>query len=157
MILLPHKQLTRTFSAAATLRIADSCLIRSTFSCSWSTTRSIFVLFKRFTMTFSRLATCTKVKCRWKSLNLYVRKSVPLLTWYPISCRKYLPNNNILFYRYEMKPVQQPYLPFSTTGSNGKSSFQAAGSGPTFRLSPGVYMIVKLSFLFPRFRNDEQS
>lgn len=48
-----------TCSAAAARRTADSALMRSTLSCSWSTSFSTLVLFRRLTIGFSRFAIWT--------------------------------------------------------------------------------------------------
>lgn len=49
------------FSAAAARRIAVSFLIRSTLSCSWLTSFSIFVLLRRLTIAFSRFSMWTRL------------------------------------------------------------------------------------------------
>ena len=58
-----------TCAATCALRIADSALTRSTLSCSWSTSFSIFVLLSRLTIGFSRLATCTERELQFCSVG----------------------------------------------------------------------------------------
>ena len=59
---------------------------------------------------------------------------------------------NALVYHCEMKPGLLPCPPFSSEIALNQGWASDVGNKQTFKLSPGVYMMVRLSFLLPTSR-----